>query len=324
MKQYNVSIIVPIYNVEKYIERCVVSLFEQDFEDIEYIFVNDCTPDNSIEILEEVLKKYPNRKADVKVFHQEENKGLGNARRLGMSHASGEYYIQIDSDDWCELNMISQLYNKAKEIDADVVACDYYDSYIDTGDIYHKQYHTGEREQDVWNMYIGHLRPFDWNKLIKRDLHIKNGILYPIDMNIATDTWFILRIYSVAERIGYVPNALYHYWRDNMASISNKITPKYLDELKWFVEATEDFMKQRNIYEKYKFPFNTHNLHVVIWANKGVFSKEVLSQVCPKSIKLKYIWAGRYRFGAKVKYSLMMLGLDKTTNALLSIKRKLF
>ncbi len=121
MNRYSVSIIVPIYNVEKYIERCAVSLFEQDFEDIEYIFVNDCTPDNSIQILEEVIEKYPNRKSNVKIIHYKANKGLGSARKTGLEQATGEYVLHIDSDDWVELDMVLCLYNKAIETDADIV-----------------------------------------------------------------------------------------------------------------------------------------------------------------------------------------------------------
>ncbi len=110
-----VSIIVPIYNVEKYIERCAVSLFEQDFEDIEYIFVNDCTPDNSVEILEKVIEKYPNRKSHLKIVHHKENKGLGSARNTGLEQATGNYILHIDSDDWCEKIWFHHFITKPKK-----------------------------------------------------------------------------------------------------------------------------------------------------------------------------------------------------------------
>lgn len=81
-----VTIIVPIYRVEQYIEQCARSLMEQTLQDVEYIFVDDCTPDNSIEILQRVLNDYPDRKAQVKVLHNEKNKGLPRTRRVGLSN----------------------------------------------------------------------------------------------------------------------------------------------------------------------------------------------------------------------------------------------
>lgn len=126
MKNAKVSVCIPIYGVEKYIERCARSLFEQTMTDgIEFIFVNDCTKDKSIEILEQVLSDYPQRKEQVKIIHHEENGGLVAARNTGLKHATGDYIIHCDSDDWVDLNMYEAMYNKAIETNADMVYCDY-------------------------------------------------------------------------------------------------------------------------------------------------------------------------------------------------------
>lgn len=98
-----VSVIIPVYGVEKYIERCVRSLFEQTLDDIEYIFVDDCCLDRSIEILDNVIKEYPNRRTDIKIVHHKENKGLAQARQSGIKVATGEYFVHCDSDDWVTL-----------------------------------------------------------------------------------------------------------------------------------------------------------------------------------------------------------------------------
>ena len=119
-----VSVCIPVYGVEKYIERCARSLFEQTMKDgIEFIFVNDCTKDKSIEILEQVLGEYPERKEQVKIIHHEKNKGLVAARKTGLAHATGDYIIHCDSDDWVDLNLYETMYNKAVEVNADVVCC---------------------------------------------------------------------------------------------------------------------------------------------------------------------------------------------------------
>ena len=108
-----VSVIVPIYEVEKYIERCVRSLFEQTLDDIEYIFVDDCTKDNSITVLERVIKDYPNRKSQITILHHETNKGLPQARKTGLLSARGDYIAHCDSDDWVDHKLFALMYEKA-------------------------------------------------------------------------------------------------------------------------------------------------------------------------------------------------------------------
>lgn len=109
-----VSVIIPVYGVERYIEQCARSLFSQTMRDgIEYIFVDDCSPDKSIEILEDILREYPHREPQVKIIRHTENQGIGGTRRTGVKNATGEYIIHCDSDDWVEPDMYEMLYGKA-------------------------------------------------------------------------------------------------------------------------------------------------------------------------------------------------------------------
>ena len=119
-----ISVCIPVYGVEKYIERCARSLFEQTLKDgIEFIFVNDCTPDKSIEVLEKVLNEYPHRKDQVKIINHAQNCGLVSARKTSLEHAVGDYIVHCDSDDWCDPNLYEAMYNVAVENDADMVCC---------------------------------------------------------------------------------------------------------------------------------------------------------------------------------------------------------
>ena len=120
-----VSVIIPVYAVEKYIERCARSMFEQTLDDIEYLFVDDCTPDRSIEIFRQVLEKSPHRKSQVTIHRMEQNSGQAVVRKWGMQNATGEYIIHCDSDNWVEVDMYRSMYEKAIEEDADVVICDH-------------------------------------------------------------------------------------------------------------------------------------------------------------------------------------------------------
>ena len=118
-----VSIIVPIYNVEKYIERCAKSLFEQTLDNIEYIFIDDCSPDNSVSILEKMANSYPSRKSLIRLFRFSENRGQALARQFGIQQARGKYIIHCDPDDWVDLDLYEILYNTAIEGDYDMVRC---------------------------------------------------------------------------------------------------------------------------------------------------------------------------------------------------------
>ena len=117
-----VSVIVPIYNVSRFIKRCVESLFNQTLDDVEFIFVNDCTPDDSIDILKKVIADYPDR--NTMIINHEVNKGLPAARNTGLKAASGDYIFHCDSDDFIEPTMLNDLYYTACDDNADIVWCD--------------------------------------------------------------------------------------------------------------------------------------------------------------------------------------------------------
>lgn len=123
-----VSVIIPVYNVEPHIERCARSLFEQTLYEIEYIFVNDCTPDRSMLILQSVLENYPHRQKQVTIINQPCNLGAAKAREDGIKAATGEYIIHCDSDDWIAPEMYQLMYEKAVTERLDMVICDWYET----------------------------------------------------------------------------------------------------------------------------------------------------------------------------------------------------
>ena len=126
----SVSVIIPIYKVESFIVRCVESLFNQSLsEGVEFIFVNDATPDRSVELLQEQLGFFPSRKEQVILLEHAENKGLPAARNTGLSVAKGEYVFHCDSDDFLEADGLEKMYKAAKEQEADIVWCDWFLSF---------------------------------------------------------------------------------------------------------------------------------------------------------------------------------------------------
>ncbi len=130
MDKIKVSVIIPIYGVEKYIEKCARSLFDQTLKsNVEFIFVNDCTKDDSINILNNVISEYPSRKDQIIVINHDTNKGLATARKTGLSYSSGTYIVNVDSDDYFESDMLESMYNKAEENNAEIVVADYFITY---------------------------------------------------------------------------------------------------------------------------------------------------------------------------------------------------
>ena len=160
-----ISIIIAVYNCEKYIEACVRSLFEQTLNDIEYVFVNDATPDISITVLEKVIEDYPTRKPFIKIINLERNGGVSNARRIGIENATGEYVIHADSDDWVDKDMYERLYRKAKETDADIVGCNFRHEFTDLQYDFHQQY-ADTVEENVSRLINGRLFPSEDRYLI--------------------------------------------------------------------------------------------------------------------------------------------------------------
>ena len=169
-----VSVVVPIYNVEKYLGRCLESLVNQTFQKIEIICVNDGSPDQSQKIVDEYYKKYPHLiKSLIK-----ENGGLGDARNYGLAHASGKYICFIDSDDWVELDMIEKMYQNAVENDSDIVCCGL--RRIDEkGNILSREQLNLKNEYTPREAMIT-LAPAAWNKLYRKSLFDETNITYPV------------------------------------------------------------------------------------------------------------------------------------------------
>ena len=124
---YKLSVIIPIYNTAPFIERCVESLMLQTINQIEYIFINDASTDNSLFVLQNILNKYPNRHS--KIINLEHNSGISNARSIGLENYTGEYITHCDSDDWIEPEMYKTLCQLATKNDADIVTCNFTHEY---------------------------------------------------------------------------------------------------------------------------------------------------------------------------------------------------
>ena len=286
-----VSVIIPIYNVERYIGRCVKALMEQTLHDVEYIFVNDATPDSSIEVLQTVISQYPYRKGQVRIINHDCNRGLPAARNTGLAVATGEYIFHCDSDDFVELDMLELLYEAAKCKNADIVWCDWYLSF-EKNERYMKQPEYVTPIEALKGMLSGVMKYNVWNKLVKRSIYEENDIRFPAGYGMGEDmTMMMLFVY--AHSVAYVHKALYHYVKLNTNAFSQVHSEKHFADLKYNLLRFTDFLQDKYIeeYDEYiaflkleaKFPF------LIMTVDKKMY--EMWKQWFPEANK--YIWENK-------------------------------
>ena len=244
-----ISIIIAVYNCENYIKPCISSIFDQTFEDIEYIFVNDATLDNSIQILNETINYFPNRKSGIKIVNLEKNGGVSNARQIGLTYATGEYIIHCDSDDWVDNDMYERLYNKAKETDADIIGCNFRHEFSDMQYDFRQQY-ADTMEENIKRLINGKIFPSLCTSLTRRSLIVDNNVSFPIGFNMGEDLLFNLQLYLHANKIVNMDWAPYHYRHTEDSSCVQR-SRKSIDSDIAIAGLIEETMKGQNLYEKY-------------------------------------------------------------------------
>lgn len=202
---------------------------EQTLTDVEYIFVDDATPDDSIKVLQEVINRYPNRKGQCRILQHKQNLGLPAARNTGLAVAQGEYIFHCDSDDFVEPDMLEQLYRKATETDADIVWCDWWLSFA-KNERYMKQPEYLTAIEALKGMLSGVMKFNVWNKLIRRTLYEENGITFPAGYGMGEDMT-IMRLFARASKVAYLPKAFYHYVQQNSGAFCKTFSQKHLSDV---------------------------------------------------------------------------------------------
>ena len=206
-KRPAVSVIVPVYKAENYLCRCVDSLLSQTFGDYEILLIDDGSPDFSGELCDQ----YAEKDHRVRAFHKT-NGGVSSARQFGLDHARGEYVIHADPDDWMEPDMLDALYKKAKNEDADMVICDFYEE-CNGKQKYIKQQPLRMNHESVLGELFHNLHSSCWNKLIKRESIVKYAVSFPEGVDLCEDLVFMVRLLRNQVAIAYLPIAFYHYDR---------------------------------------------------------------------------------------------------------------
>lgn len=243
-----VSVCIPIYGVERYIGKCVRSLMEQSMKDgIEFIFVNDCTKDRSIEILESIIEEFPERKKQIKILHHPENIGLPSARNTALKHAVGDYILHCDGDDWVEPEMCDLMYEKARETDADIVGCGFYENYLNKEITVIDDFDLSpldglKRFLTMRNMHFN-----VWQRLVKKSLYIDNGILFNPGFNMGEDCYANFMLHLNAKKLSTVKKPLYHYRLTNNTSLVRSSGRKGEKDLSIMLDLVEAEIEKRKL-----------------------------------------------------------------------------
>lgn len=235
----SVSVIVPFYNVENYIEKCLNTLVHQTLEDIEIILVNDGSQDRSMVVVKKFLEQYP----DKITYIEKENGGLSDARNYAIPYAKGEYIAFLDSDDYVEKTMYKDMYELAKKEDSDMVECNFYWEYPD------------KKKEDIGVVYNGKkemlekVRVVAWNKLIKKEVLEKSKVTFPKGYRYE-DVEFTYKLIPYLDKVSFLKKPCIHYIQRE-GSISNNQNERN-KEIFDVLEHVIDFYKENNLYDEYK------------------------------------------------------------------------
>ena len=215
MGNYRISLIVPIYGVERYIGKFAETALGQDSDGIQFIFVNDGTKDRSVQILQELIdERFSHLKPHIKIINKE-NQGLPLARKTGLDHAEGEYVLFADSDDWLETDAVRKILARIDETDADIV---YFDRVKEYGHkvSYKKErdYAASQKMDFIVNIFNYRSQGYTVTKCFRRRLYTDNHIYIP-KYGMHEDIYLMSQIIFHAESLSHLPEALYHYRKDN-------------------------------------------------------------------------------------------------------------
>lgn len=238
------SLIIPVYGVAMFAERCARSLMSQTLRDgMEFIFVDDCTPDDSIAIIERVVAEFPERKDQVTILHHKENKGLPAARNTGLAAAKGKYIYHFDGDDFAEPELLEQMLRTAEENDADYVWSDWILTY-EHSDRMMSQPAFSTPQEALRGILTGRMKYNVWNKIAKRDLYTDNNICFPAGYGMGEDMTMI-RLLACAGSVAHCSYAGYHYVRTNSGAMTSNMSDKSYADIRHNVYLTISFLKNK-------------------------------------------------------------------------------
>ena len=287
-----VSILVPVYGVEKYISQCVETLFGQTYDDIEYIFVDDCSPDNSIKILQQVLEGYPRRQRQVNIIRHDRNRGLGAARKTAFEASTGDFVMNVDSDDYLTLDAVEKLVVRQQQTGADIVSGNFSSHFEDGTIVFRSEPHL-DKNTCLKLMLIQHtLLPHIWARLIRKTVYTDHDIESIEGINMAEDMALTPRLIHAANKMAYIDDSVYFYRDDSSAStFANHLSTKHVLS---YVKANEmlwQYFRKNDKNREFLFALETGMLNVTYQALAiGIDKQQITASLSYKPQLLFFRW----------------------------------
>lgn len=217
---YKVSILVSFFNVEDCIERCARSLFAQTYDDLEYVFIDDCSQDRSVSVLMDVARDYPNRTNDIKLIRSSRNRGVATSRNIAIENSSGEFICFVDSDDWLELNAVELLVEKQQSRDADIV---YGNALMHASEgvaeLKEEDYSDKHEMMVCYSRFTPGYTMVLWRRLIRASLFKYYDIKAIDGLNYSEDKNMLTKVAYYARKVSHLDKIVYHYNRMNEHSL---------------------------------------------------------------------------------------------------------
>lgn len=276
-----VSILVPVYGVEKYIEQCADSLFSQSYEDMEFVFVDDCSPDASIDILQRTLHCYPARQEQVKVVRHPVNRGLGASRKSALAASSGEFVLNVDSDDYLMPDAVRALVEVQQQTGADIVSGCYL-SLLPDGRLHQNSAAQLDRELSLKLMLAQHTIPSNiWARLIRKRVYTENGIDSVEGVNMAEDYGLTPRLMLAARSIAHTDKAVYVYRLSSASStFGDLVRPQHVHSFLRANALVCQYFQSHDSESHYAFALGLGMFNVYYKAMLAGFSRKQVSEEC--------------------------------------------
>ena len=241
-----ISVIVPVYNAEEYLHRCLDSILAQTFTDFELLLVNDGSKDNSGAICDD----YAAKDSRIRVFHKE-NGGVSSARNIGLDNVKGGWVAFVDADDWLDVNMFQEMYDCAISASADAVYCDINMIFKDYGQVY-KAASFSKDKTELMRNYIASVWTSLCNTLVKTEIFRKYNLKSPVHITYCEDFWLSVRLFHYSNKISYISKPFYNYNRINESSKMHSLDLKTEQEERKAYLETIDFFEKEGKGESYK------------------------------------------------------------------------
>ncbi len=270
-----VTIAVPVYGVEAYVGKCAESLFEQTYSNLEFLFINDCTPDRSIEVIERVLDRFPDRKKQVRIINQGKNKGCPAARNLAVQLATGDFLFHVDADDYIEKDAVASLVSEQSLDDADLVVANYVIESAGSTSVVKYCDTSKPKEEIVKDCLDDKSSQSVWGILIRRQLYIDHNIKADESFHVGEDWQVSPLLLYYADRIAYVDKVIYHYQlsRPNSITIASQASiSKKKDQLICFVKT------MNHLVNAFKDKGETYL--DVIYRKKAILTQDAMIYCC--------------------------------------------